>query len=155
MKIYYIFVVFISIAQHTVFANVPNYGSFADRLVDSLVRPSMAQLPRSPVQPLEPWWVPGCVFQAGVDFALVHRHCPQGFWPLGAGGWVHFWCSMSTVGAGGPLLLSLSHFHGAVWWFQLHLVLLTLLLLSPGVGVMVQGMAVPWSWCGSVWRSPT
>ena len=37
MKIYYIFVVFFSTAQHTAFANVPNYGSFADRLVDSLV----------------------------------------------------------------------------------------------------------------------
>ena len=36
MKIYYIFVVFSSTAQHTAFANVPNYGSFADRLVDSL-----------------------------------------------------------------------------------------------------------------------
>ena len=36
MKIYYIFVVFFSTAQHTVFANVPNYGSFADQLVDSL-----------------------------------------------------------------------------------------------------------------------
>ena len=36
MKIYYIFVVFFSTAQHTAFANVPNYGSFADRLVDSL-----------------------------------------------------------------------------------------------------------------------
>ena len=37
MKNYYIFVVFFSTAQHTAFANVPNYGSFADRLVDSLV----------------------------------------------------------------------------------------------------------------------
>ena len=36
MKIYCIFVVFFSTAQHTAFANVPNYGSFADRLVDSL-----------------------------------------------------------------------------------------------------------------------
>ena len=37
MKIYYIFVVFFSTAQHTAFANVPNYRSFVDRLVDSLV----------------------------------------------------------------------------------------------------------------------
>ena len=36
MKMYCIFVVFFSTAQHTAFANVPNYGSFADRLVDSL-----------------------------------------------------------------------------------------------------------------------
>ena len=36
LEIYYIFVVFISTAQHTMFANVPNYRSFADRLVDSL-----------------------------------------------------------------------------------------------------------------------
>ena len=36
MQIYYISVVFFSTAQHTAFANVPNYGSFADRLVDSL-----------------------------------------------------------------------------------------------------------------------
>ena len=34
--ILYIFVVFFSTAQHTAFVNVPNYGSFADRLVDSL-----------------------------------------------------------------------------------------------------------------------
>ena len=37
MKIYDSFVVFFFTAQHTAFANVPNYGSFADRLVDSLV----------------------------------------------------------------------------------------------------------------------
>ena len=36
MKIYCILVVFLSTAQHTAFANVPNYGSFADRLMDSL-----------------------------------------------------------------------------------------------------------------------
>ena len=36
IEFYYIFGVFFSTAQHTAFANVPNYGSFADRLVDSL-----------------------------------------------------------------------------------------------------------------------
>ena len=36
MEIHYIFVVFFSTAQHTAFPNVPNYGSFADQLVDSL-----------------------------------------------------------------------------------------------------------------------
>ena len=36
IKIYYIFFVFVSTAQHTAFANVPNYGSIADRPVDSL-----------------------------------------------------------------------------------------------------------------------